>query len=323
MALASGMAEHSQQPNLQLREFPRGVPAKLRVLITTELRNALRIVRSDVLVVHSALSLSLVSILLARALGRPVVGFVWDLYPESTRIMGNIRNPFLLAMYSILERCARAALSTVIISSEDYRPYLGRDRHRAIVLPLWPCDPVRPVSPLNECNKGVVRIVFAGQLNAIRGLQSGIRSVVDLWPESVVEVHVFSRDSVPGASNLMDDAGGRLAIVEHGFVPPDQLQATIQSMDLGWVCLDPDFELPAFPSKVMAYLCAGLPILYTGPEMDALEAWIESNQFGLCAQPGRPLTTDDVWRLRAGFERRRDAYFASMAKDWFSLAGLL
>jgi hypothetical protein len=322
-ALAIGLRRQDHEVVTVLRTFPRGVLAKLRTMISTELSNAIRVARADVVVVHTALSLSLMPMTVARLLRRPVIALVWDIYPDSTRLRGNIRSPALLWTYRLGERLGYRLASALVALSDDYRSALPGRRENVRDLPPWPCDPIRPVEAGRSPHPGLLRIGFAGQVNNIRGLERGLDDLVRSWTGDRIELHVFSRDRCPDALQQVVDAEPRTKLVEHGFLAPDLLQEQLQLLDMGWVCLDPHFSLPAFPSKTMAYLCAGVPILYSGPRMPALEHWLEHNGFGVTARPGIALSPSVLDELTREFPAARSAYLARMEHEWFDLGRLL
>jgi hypothetical protein len=322
--LSDRLREKGHPTQLQLRALPRGIVPKLRSLLVSELQNIALIRRADVVVVHTPLALSLLTLFSARLLRRSVLSFIWDLHPESNRLIGTMRNPLLLRLFWLLERLGLFLSSRLLISTEDYRPFLGPLGRKARVVPIWPCDPVTQVgSPPEDRDVDTLRIGFAGQINSIRGLAEGISKVLDSWQGTKVELHLFSGDACPEPLVRRASCDPRLVIVEYGFVDPVQLQQHLAELDLGWVCLDSSFRLPAFPSKIMAYLCAGLPVLYTGPALPALCCWLATHQLGIATAPGRVLGELEIADLRRDFESRRAAYFAEMQDQWSSLGHLL
>ena len=321
--LSDRLRDQGHQTQLRLRALPRGIVPKLRSLLVSELQNVALIRRADVVVVHTPLALSLLTLFSARLLGRSVLSFIWDLHPESNRLIGTMRTPFLLNLFWLLERLGLLLSSRLLISTEDYRPFLGPLGRKARVFPIWPCDPVVEVSPPEDPDLDTLRIGFAGQINSIRGLAEGIDEVLDSWQGKKVELHLFSGDACPEPLVQRASSDARLLIVEYGFVDPVHLQHHLAELDLGWVCLDSSFRLPAFPSKIMAYLCAGLPVLYTGPALPALSCWLATHQLGVATTPGGALGQREIADLRRDFEGRRAAYLAEMQDQWSSLGHLL
>jgi hypothetical protein len=321
--LSDRLRDQGHPTQVRLRALPRGIVPKLRSLLVSELQNVALIRRADVVVVHTPLALSLLTLFSARLLGRSVLSFIWDLHPESNRLIGTMRNPLLLNLFWLLERAGLLLSSRLLISTEDYRPFLGALGWKARVVPIWPCDPVVELSPPEDRDVGTLRIGFAGQINSIRGLAEGIDEVLDSWQGKKVELHLFSGDASPERLVQRASSDPRLRIVEHGFVDPIHLQRHLAELDLGWVCLDSSFRLPAFPSKIMAYLCAGLPVLYTGPALPALSRWLTTHRLGVATSPGGALGQREIADLRRNFEGRRAAYFAEMQDQCSSLGHLL
>ncbi|QKE85632.1 glycosyltransferase [Arthrobacter sp. NEB 688] len=307
-----------------LRAFPRGVRSKLVALPRTELQNLRRLWRSDVLVVHTALSLSLVAIVAARLLKRPVVAFVWDIYPASTRIAGNIRNPVLLRMYDVMERAATRSATRLLVPSEDYLPFLPRAaRSRALLYPLWPTGPMTGETSVRDWPVPVLSVAFAGQINGIRGLDGAVRQTLESAPEGVgVQLHIYSKDPTPDVLEQMAESDRRLSVVHHGFMGARELETELTTHHLGLVTLDPAFDLPAFPSKIAAYLSAGLPVLYVGRRMPALERVLTEAGIGGVASSGG-LTIASLAQLFERYPVARRAHLRALDEQWSHVDRLL
>lgn len=323
-ALADRWRTQGHDVELVLRAFPRGVVSKLIALPRTELQNLRRLWRSDVLVVHTALSLSLVPIVAARLLRRPVVAFVWDIYPASTRIAGNIRNPALLRIYDVLERAATCSATRLLVPSEDYLPFLPRAaRSRALLYPLWPTGPRTGETSVRDWPTPVLSIAFAGQINGIRGLDGAVCQVLASAPEGVgVELHIYSKDTTPAVLEQMAESDCRLSVVHHGFMGARELEAELTTHHLGLVTLDPAFDLPAFPSKIAAYLSAGLPVLYVGRRMPALERVLTEAGIGDVATVGR-MTNSSLAQLFERYPVARQVHLDTLDEQWSRVDRLL
>jgi hypothetical protein len=137
-----------------------------------------------------------------------------------------------------------------------------------------------------------------------------------------VELHLFSKDECPRDLRELAQRSPGLAVVERGELAPDELQRELRELDAGWVSLDPGFELPAFPSKAMAYICAGIPVLFCGPPLPGYRRWLLGTGLGLCADE-RPVQPSDITGLAEGFDSARSLYLRSMENDWFGLEALL
>lgn len=322
-ALSDGLRDRGHLPHVVLRTLPRGILPKLRRLVGTELRNVVLVARTDVLVVHSSLALNLLPILAAKMLGRPVLAFVWDILPDAPRAAGLIENRLLLWLYERAERLGYRLVSTIVIPSADYEPWLVRSGRAPEIVPLWPADPL--LSPdVSGGSSETLRVGFAGRVNTLRGLESAIDMLIERWMGDRIELNLFGPDDPPEA--LLDRAAhdDRFDLIAHGFVPTGILQERLSALDVGCVCLAPEVALPAFPSKTMAYLSAGLPVVFCGPKMPAFEEWITSHGFGFVLRDEKMvLSPDSIRATRDALENRRNAYYESMSDKWFCLDYLL
>lgn len=308
--------------NLQLRSFPQGIRHKIIPLLTTELQNCRRIFSSDVIIVHSALSLSLLSMICAKLLRRKIVAFIWDFYPQSTRIAGRIRNRILLWAYGVTEAWAYRLADVIYVPTADYASYEALHGNRNVCqLPLWPCDPLQ--SPSGGMSApDVVHLTFAGQINAIRGLEKSMEALLSRNSGKIV-LHLFSKNSAPEALARLAAADGNLEICHHGFVDALILQNMLGRMDFGLIAIDQSFQLPAFPSKALAYLAAGLPIVYDGPRMKGLESVLDDYKIGMTLRQFSQMNNAQLKAWRAGFIDRRDRYMDRIDKKWKNFAEIL
>lgn len=295
--------------SLELRSFPRGVPRKLVALLARVVTSWARVSNVDGVVVHSALSLSLPEMVSARLQRKPVISFVWDIYPASTKVAGNISNPALLAVYSLTERLGYFLSTRVLVPSADYTKWIPGAPDKVAVYPLWPRSEIRECRPLVP--RAGKRIVFAGQINKIRGLDFAVEKLGEAFPGEKISLDVYSRDELPESlTGLEDRSEGILTVRRKDFVPPDVLIRLLGDYDFGLVPLDPEFALPSFPSKLLTYLSAGVPIAYHGPQLRGVSDLLRRHNLGLdltgLADPVPvPAVTD-----RNAFEVNRREYFA-------------
>lgn len=217
------------------------------------------VMRSDLLIVHSSTRFSLVAIVLAKFLRRPITAVVWDLYPVT--ISGRrYDNRLGRKLADVLERLALWMADHLVVQTEDFRasPALAR----AQVIPFWyvPSDPATKESA-GEDDDDLLEFAFAGQINRTRGLEE---TVVDLDQRlsEPASLHIYSRDPFDPPKDLK-----RLQVHHHGPLAKDDVVSALQRHDVGLISLNPGFDGPAFPSKSLDYLAAGLPIIYFGPAL--------------------------------------------------------
>lgn len=299
------------QTRLQLRQFPRGVFRKVLVLMKSGLTNCRLVARSDILIVHSSLSLSIAEIFFARLINRRILAFIWDFYPDSSRIHGNIRNPILLWLYQKSEKLAYGLCEQTFVPSEDYARYPALAGVRNIeIVPLWPCDPL--LAPIGRrLEKGAFSVVFAGQINALRGLPRSIERLARSR-SAEVRIDVYSVSPPSLEFSRLTERCPNLTLVHHGFVPPAELPERLRQSLFGLVSLDASFALPAFPSKILTYLAAGIPVIYDGPPMPALERTLRNTRVGITLADLVAMDDAALASFFDEFPAARDAYIASI-----------
>lgn len=120
------------------------------------------------------------------------------------------------------------------------------------------------------------------------------------------KIERFMEDEKPGNVRLMRS------------LPRDDYDKMIAACDVGMIFLDHRFTIPNFPSRLLSYMQAGLPVLaVTDPNTDVgkvIEAggfgwWCESNDIeGFSKIIHQILSADTVQMGRTGFERLLESY---------------
>lgn len=211
------------------------------------------IARCDVLIVHSPLAFAFFYVVFARLLGKKVLGLVWDHYPvtlDGRRYDFSARRRLL----DFMENRAITMCTHLLVPSEDF---LEADRlARAQAIPFWlPVDP--PSLARDKIGPNLLRIIFAGQVNATRGLEEAYAEL-DAHFAGNFALQVASPDQLPEAMSNKDN-------VEYlGFLGREELHDIMRQCDFGLVALSPHFDGPGLPSKTWEYLGAGLPCVFIG-----------------------------------------------------------
>lgn len=268
------------------------------------------IARARALVVHTSGAVQLPAVLLARILRCPVHLIAWDIYPPR----GPCSLPRRLArcVWALAERLAFRLAHRVYVPSDDYgRPARRNGADRITVAGIWPTGPALPLRPRppGDC----VRIAYAGSIDRYRDPVALLGGHLG----DALRLHVFSNAS-PRPSALAD------GVAWEGWLPERDLIRALARFDYGLVCLDGRHAGPAFPSKALTYLRAGIPVLYGGPPQPAFEACLAGHGVG------HRLPTDPTCLTlrRARADRRRcregrDAALAELHKGLETIASCL
>ncbi len=261
----------------------KGWHRRLRAILLPSLARLRAIWSADIIVVHTSVLFFAAEILGARLLGKRVKSIFWDSYPASFTVLKPISlRTRLLCPYRLCEAELLRLCHQVLLPNSDYdRAVASMGVMHTAYLPLWPTV-ARTMPDRDQCrhSDGAIHVAFTGAANPIRGLQNAINILLQHTQTPIV-LHLYGRQF----PQLETDRGpGKITIRHHGFVAPDILATQISKMDAGLVSLHPEFDLPAFPSKIVSYISTGLPILYVGPQQPALQHFLESTNIGLVAR---------------------------------------
>lgn len=312
-SLACRLEVSGHTTRLQFREHPKGWWPKIRRGALAELRCVRVVAASDVLCVHTAASLSLFSLCLAALLRKKVVCFLWDIYPQELPRGDSVSKRAVVHVFGVVERFALGRAAVLYVPSSDYLSHLSpRLRAKGVEYPLWVVDPVA-ATPIRDGMGKTLEVAFAGQINAARGLEVAVRRLAALPSSVPIRLHIFSRDRATDDLLHTANVSETLSIIEHGFVSPVELQEHLRAAHFGLVSLEPRYALPAFPSKIMSYLAAGVPVLYFGPKLPGLQMQFQEYAIGVSLDEG----TRDVGALVAAvrdFAIGRERYLATIER---------
>ncbi len=268
----------------------------------------------------------------ARRQGIPFVFWLQDLYSVAIDRIMRRRLPVLGALigrhYIALERRLLRRSDAIVTITEDFRPTLlswGVEADRLRIEPNWaPLDEI-PLAPRdNEWARdldlvGKRVLLYAGTM----GLKHNPALIADLAQafagEPVVRVLVVSEGL--GAQWLTEEsARRRLAnLTVLPFQPYARVPDMLAAADVLVSILEPDAGAFSVPSKVLAYLCAGRPVLAAIPAANQAARLISEGGFGLVAEPAdtagfitaaQRLMRDPALRTEMGARSRHHAEIA-------------
>lgn len=279
-----------------------------------DIRFRKQLAQCDIVLLHTPLLLSFVYALMARYWHqKPIVGIVWDSYPVT---LGGIRYDRSLRrrILDSIENKAVKLCKRILVPSADF---LEESRFStAQVVGLW--------HPLNlplvdhgfeiEDAPTPLRILFAGQINATRGLEA---AVARLDQVTCGRFHLKVASSNPLPAKLADHPK-----IEHlGYLDRATLHRVAAECDCGLVSLARDFDGPGLPSKSFEYLEAGLPCLYYGKRLEHYLHALERSGAGIDigAETLDALDRTDVLRLKQEIVAAASAFTATFELDSPSL----
>jgi colanic acid biosynthesis glycosyl transferase WcaI len=259
--------------------------------------------RPDIIMVTTAPPIlePLVVTLLARIVGARVLLHVQDVHPELMRLAGLPLPQPLFALLRAIDSAVARAADAVVTLSETMRATLagrGVDPKRVALInsfdfALAAEAPTPLPGSFTEC-QGSFRIVFAGNMGPLQNLDVLVLAMRLLDQEERIRLF-FVGD---GAANArLQRVAGPLRERSIRFlepVPAPTVAAMLEEADLGIVSLGHGTTAYAWPSKVISYLCAGLPILAIMETKSELAGLLVRHGVGIAAEPDPELVASAI-----------------------------
>ncbi|MDD4977071.1 MAG: glycosyltransferase family 4 protein [Gallionella sp.] len=236
----------------------------------------------------------LVARLAAKISGARLVYHCMDIHPEIGRISGEFKHP---TIFSFLRRIdistCRSAARVVVLSQDMERAIRARPGAEAskisiinnFSIPTYDQESA-VVSPEFAKQANMFRVIFAGNLGRFQGLESFIDAMTLLKDRSDIEL-VFM-----GGGRACKELVSRADAAQLNnirFFPHQSVataKAIISEADLCVVSLLPKIIQYAYPSKTMAYLEEGRPLLVSVELESALAATVQHENLGIAVTPG-------------------------------------
>ncbi|HXI13984.1 MAG TPA: glycosyltransferase family 4 protein [Thermoanaerobaculia bacterium] len=231
--------------------------------------------RSDVIYVwHPPLTVGVAAWLISSLRGIPFVYDVQDIWPESAVLSGLMKDGVLTRLMGTLERFVYRRAAHVLVVTEGARQNLigkGVPPEKVTVMPHWVDEGLFNESA--DERRGAVRqelqwegrfvVLFAGNLGLVQGLDSVVRAATLLPAASSVLVVMMGDGS--DRERLMEMTresvdGDRVRFVERQ--PMTRMPEIMAAADCLLVHLRrSELSRYVIPTKTLAYLAAGRPIL--------------------------------------------------------------
>lgn len=217
-----------------------------------------------------------------------------DIHPEIGAISGEFRNPIIFKLLQLIDVFSCNVSSEVIVLSSDMKKSLenrpGYKKNNISVInnfsmPFYDSDSLFDESLLKKAGK--FRVVFAGNLGRFQGLDIFVDAMKILDGLADVElVFVGSGNALQGLKAL---ANGMKNIVFFPHQPVSVAKKIIRDADLGIVSLNKNIYKYAYPSKTMAYLEEGCPLLVSVEGYSELSKFVDEKNIGICVSDKSPL----------------------------------
>lgn len=219
--------------------------------------------------------------------------YCMDLHPEIGRVSGDFSNHLI---YSLLLRiddwnCRQA--SSVLVHSEDMRNTLrARPRGSEYNIELFnnfalPAeqDPSIDSDWHLDSITNRLTLIYAGNMGRFQGLETLLEAMGRIAHRKDIELIMMGEGvAKPGLIALQKKLSANARFYD--YQPVEVAKEAIQSADIGVVMLIPDMYKYAYPSKTMAYLEQGCPIIAVIEEESELAKTMQSEGYGFSVPIG-------------------------------------
>jgi colanic acid biosynthesis glycosyl transferase WcaI len=229
--------------------------------------------------------------LAARLSRARLIYYCMDLHPEIGRVSGDFANPILYRVLQALDSWSCRQARPVLVHSEDMRQTL-RERPRGdepriellnnFALPS--CD-----SGATELELGTegnrLTVIYAGNIGRFQGLETAVDAMAQLRERRDIELIIMG-DGVARESLIerVQQSGANVRFLAHQ--PVEVAKSAIRQADIGLVTLVPGIYRYAYPSKTMAYLEQGRPIIAAVEPESELAMTMAERGYGLTVPSG-------------------------------------
>ena len=208
------------------------------------------------------------SALAAKLTRARCIYYCMDLHPEIGRISGDFANPMLFRVLQVLDDWACRQASPVLVHSEDMcntlrqRPRGAEYRIELMNNFALPSEHALSHESVSEWGKKDIRLslIYAGNMGRFQGLETLLDAMGRIAHRKDIEL-VMMGEGVVKPELVAQQKNTNANVQFFDYQPIEVAKAAIQDADLGVVALIPGMYRYAYPSKTMAYLEQGRPII--------------------------------------------------------------
>lgn len=249
------------------------------------------------LVYSPPLPLALAALALCRARRRPLVVNIQDLFPQSAIDLGMLRNPLLIRIFKKLESFLYRHADLIAVHSDGNRRYVlesGGKPGKVTVIPNWiDTEAIQPGSRKNGLRASLgldhhFVVSFAGIMGYSQDLETVLESARILKDQNDI-AFLLVGDGVekPKLQKLVQENHLDNAV----FLPmqsKEKYPAVLLASDLCLATLRREVKTPVVPSKILAIMAAGRPVLASLPLDGDAHRLIAEAGCGIAIAPSDP-----------------------------------
>jgi glycosyltransferase involved in cell wall biosynthesis len=237
----------------------------------------------------------------ARVRHIPIVSNVQDIYPESLVAQGRLSSEgFVFRLLRMTDQALMSRSRAVILISEQskqsYISCRGLPSAKIAVIPNWGDSEAAAPDPLAglELRKRMgirdtdVLAVFAGNVGAAANVESVIEAMVEMDDPRLFLLIAGEGSSLAACEALAAKSAAARRIIFHHPWHISETSGILSSADLMLLPTRGRQSLVSTPSKLLAYMLVGKPVLATGFANSDLAEIIANAGCGWLIEPDNP-----------------------------------
>lgn len=197
-------------------------------------------------------------------IARRLVFVLWDFFPIHQIEIGRITRGPLTALLKVLERLAIGNADFIATMTPRGTAFLNA-YHRGLrgsTIEIRPWSSPSPGSSAPSQRNAVFTVVFGGQLVAGRGVSTLLDAagLLQNWGiPAQIEIYGSGADRVVLESRAQ--AEGLKIVHFQDLLSREEYRTVLARAHLGIAVTVPDVSVPSYPSKIVDYCLAGLPVI--------------------------------------------------------------
>lgn len=230
-----------------------------------------------------------------RWTGIPFIYHCQDLQPECMALARRLRPAWIVQLLTAVDTQTCQDAEAVIVLSDDMRRTMVErgvpDGKVAVInnFSLYYAPQPVPVPPeFQHAEPDTFRVLFAGNMGAFQALDRIVAAAHLLSDHPEIQFYFMGQGAQK--PHLRHQARKLLGTTVHFYdhQPREVAFCYMAACDLGIVSLEDELYRVAFPSKMMTYLAAGLPVLAVVEPHSELAHLVRSNRLGFVAHSRSP-----------------------------------
>ena len=225
----------------------------------------------DIIFVYqtSPVTVGIPAVIAKKNFKTPIYFWVQDLWPESLKAGGGVKNKFVLSFFNTLTKWIYKHSKKILIQSNGFKEYIinqGVPNDKIIFFPNPTEDFYKPLKDVKDYlqffNTEFFNIVFAGNIGEAQSFQTIIEAINNIKGLPIKVTVLGDGRYKKTAKNLIKKKGLESHFNFLGSYPPTEMPKFFSHADALLVSLKKDkiFSL-TIPAKIQSYLACGKPII--------------------------------------------------------------